>query len=162
MSDELQFRDTRAVRDSTVNTAAAGSNPAPGAITKAPCYLKRDKVLGMNYSTAYQRLLKDLLFDLMCKSGQNSCFVCSREMSRKDFTIEHKKSWLLSEDPYKYFFSLDNISFSHHACNMSRRSRPSEEEKRATKEKAKVRKAEKARKKYSTEKRRERRRKTGH
>lgn len=75
--------------------------------------------LGMPIGTAQNRLVKDLLFAFVQETGRNSCFHCSRPMAREDFSIEHKKPWLDSEDPLKLFFDLENISFSHHSCNVS-------------------------------------------
>lgn len=39
-------------------------------------------------------------------------------MDRDTFSIEHKEAWLDSEDPVGMYFDLDNISFSHHSCNV--------------------------------------------
>jgi len=77
------------------------------------------KQLGINPSTASNRLVKDLLFYFICESGRNKCYRCGEEMKRKDFSIEHKEAWLHSNNPKDLFFSLDNISFSHLKCNVS-------------------------------------------
>lgn len=72
----------------------------------------------MNTSTASGRLVKDILYSLVVKTGQNNCFVCGFPMSRDTFSIEHKTPWLGSENPVKLFFDLENIAFSHHKCNI--------------------------------------------
>ncbi|WWQ71117.1 HNH endonuclease [Salmonella phage SeKF_63] len=82
----------------------------------------RDEVyksqLGMSLGTAQNRLVKDLLFDFICKTNQNKCFQCGKEMSREDFSVEHKTPWRHKENAKELFFSLDNISYSHLRCNM--------------------------------------------
>ncbi|HIB9629989.1 TPA: hypothetical protein ACWZHV_003519 [Escherichia coli] len=81
--------------------------------------------LGMSLGTAQNRLVKDLLFDLVCKTGQNKCHHCGKEMSRVDFSIEHKVPWRHEENAKELFFSLDNISYSHIQCN-SKATRPAQ------------------------------------
>lgn len=90
---------------------------------------KKTLQLGMNSSTASNRLVKDVLYELVVKTGQNTCFQCSLPMTRGTFSVEHKIPWLDSGDPIGLFFDLDNISFSHHSCNMraARRSLPPSE-----------------------------------
>lgn len=85
---------------------------------------KKAEQLGMNPSTATGRLTKDVLYHLVCKTGQNKCFHCGEEMSRDSFSIEHKTPWLDSEDPVKLFFDLENISFSHLSCNSKASRKP--------------------------------------
>lgn len=82
---------------------------------------KKKIQLGMNPSTASGRLVKDLLWDLIKKTDQHHCCKCGLEMSRDSFSIEHIIPWLDSDDPVKLFFDLENISFSHHSCNVSDR-----------------------------------------
>lgn len=72
----------------------------------------------MNPSTASQRLVKDILYSFVVKSGLNSCHQCNKPMSRENFSIEHKRPWFDSGDPVGLFFDLDNIGFSHHSCNV--------------------------------------------
>ena len=83
---------------------------------------KKQKQLGMNPSTASGRLIKDLLFDFAVKNG-HTCHRCKKELTRIDFSIEHIKPWLDSENPIDLFFDLDNIAYSHLKCNI-RASRP--------------------------------------
>lgn len=83
--------------------------------------MKKQHQLGMNPSTASGRLVKDLLFSFV---KDTPCFHCGGSLTRETFSIEHKTPWLDSEDPAGLFFDLDNISFSHHACNVSAARRP--------------------------------------
>ena len=78
---------------------------------------RKDEQLGMSSTTARMRLTRDLLYKMVCDTGNNMCFRCGKPMTREDFTIEHKKAWLDSDDPPGLFFDLENISFSHMACN---------------------------------------------
>ena len=79
--------------------------------------MKKHNQLGMNPSTASNRLVKDLLWDLVVKTGQDSCYCCGEKMERSNFSIEHKEPWLDSEDPLGKYFDLGNIAFSHKSCN---------------------------------------------
>lgn len=79
---------------------------------------KKAEQLGMNPSTASNRLVKDILFKLVVQTGQDNCFHCGQKVSREDFSIEHKAPWLDTEDPVEMFFDLDNIAFSHFKCNV--------------------------------------------
>lgn len=72
----------------------------------------------MNPSTASGRLVKDLLFLLVVETGRDVCYRCGEKVSRKTFSIEHKESWLDSEDPVTRFFDTDNIAYSHLTCNV--------------------------------------------
>lgn len=75
----------------------------------------------MNPSTASNRLVKDILYSLVVKTDQNNCFKCNFPMTRETFTIEHKEPWLDSDNPVDLYFDLENISFSHHKCNVGAR-----------------------------------------
>jgi hypothetical protein len=77
---------------------------------------KRNEQLGMNAGTASHRLVKDILFDFVSKSGC-VCYRCGEKMCRETFSIEHKTPWLDSDNPVGLFFDLSNISFSHRICN---------------------------------------------
>lgn len=83
---------------------------------------KKKTQLGMNPSTASQKLLKDLLFDFVIKAG-HTCNKCGGELTRETFSIEHIIPWLDSENPIELFFSLDNIGYSHLVCNVGSRRR---------------------------------------
>lgn len=87
--------------------------------------MKKQNQLGMNPSTASNRLVKDILFKLAVDAG-HKCFQCGNDLNRETFTIEHKTPWLDSEDPLALYFDLENIAFSHHGCNVgARRKEPS-------------------------------------
>ena len=79
---------------------------------------KKTKQLGMNPSTASNRLKKLLLFDLAKRLKINWCYQCGAEIKKASkMTVEHKTPWLDSDDPAKNFFDIDNIAFSHASCN---------------------------------------------
>ena len=79
---------------------------------------KKTEQLGMNPGTAAHRLRKSILFSFAKKLGFNWCYQCATEIVDIDnFTIEHKKPWLDSDNPPEVFFDLDNIAFSHAGCN---------------------------------------------
>ena len=84
----------------------------------------KHKQLGMNYSTASNRLVKDLLFNFIITTGNNCCFRCGEPMERSNFSIEHKHPWLHSEKPQEMFFDLNNISYSHLKCNVAAARKP--------------------------------------
>lgn len=84
---------------------------------------KKNEQLGMNYSTASNRLVKDILFKYI-KDTKEVCFQCKGDLERDTFSIEHKKPWLDSEDPLHNFFDLNNIAFSHLSCNVAARRVP--------------------------------------
>ena len=84
---------------------------------------KRHIQLGMNPSTAQQRLVKDTLFRLAVELG-HTCHRCGKELDRESFSVEHKEPWLDSGDPIGLFFSQSNIAFSHLSCNVGARRQP--------------------------------------
>lgn len=86
--------------------------------------MKKQQQLGMNPSTASGRLVKDILYSLVMQTGQNNCFQCGFPMSRETFSVEHKEPWLDSYDPVGLYFDLENISFSHHSCNVAAGRKP--------------------------------------
>ena len=77
----------------------------------------------MNISTATNRLRKDVLFSLAVQAG-HKCFQCGGDMSRDDFTLEHKRPWLHEKNAIDLFFDLNNVAFSHSACNSSASRKP--------------------------------------
>lgn len=85
--------------------------------------MKKNQQLGMNPGTASHRLLKDILFDFVIRAG-HKCFQCGGDMTREDFSIEHKEPWIDSADPVGMFFDLKNIAFSHKRCNFGASRRP--------------------------------------
>lgn len=84
---------------------------------------KKKQQLGMNPSTASNRLVKDVLWSLVQETGKDNCCKCGFPMSRETFTIEHIEPWLDSENPLELYFDLTNIAFSHHSCNVGTRRR---------------------------------------
>tara|TARA_R110000782_G_scaffold211033_1_gene298984 strand:- start:84 stop:497 length:414 start_codon:yes stop_codon:yes gene_type:complete len=84
---------------------------------------KKKLQLGMNPSTASARLVKDLLWNFVETTGQDSCCKCRELMTRETFSIEHVVPWLDSADPVGLYFDIGNISFSHLICNI-KASRP--------------------------------------
>ncbi len=74
--------------------------------------------LDMNFSTASNRLIKDLLFDFVTRAGER-CFRCKEELTRDNFSVDHKSPWRNSDNPVELFFDLNNISYSHRSCNSS-------------------------------------------
>jgi hypothetical protein len=77
---------------------------------------KKIAQLGMDPATASHRLLKDLLFKLAIDAG-HKCHHCRGDLTRETLSIEHKQPWLDSDDPKSLFFDLENVAFSHKACN---------------------------------------------
>ena len=77
---------------------------------------KKSATLGMPHGTAANRLRKILLFDVLRRHDENFCVRCSGIIKTvDDLSIEHKKPWEgISAD---LFWDLDNIAFSHIACN---------------------------------------------
>lgn len=78
----------------------------------------KEKALGMPYGTASGKLRKMLLFDYAKRMDESKCYRCGIEILHiEEFSIDHKKSWLFSKNPIESFFDLNNIAFSHIACN---------------------------------------------
>lgn len=79
---------------------------------------KKNELLGINFSTASARLKKSIFFSLVCRLELNVCYRCNEPINfENELSIEHKESWMLSDDPIGLFFDLDNIAFSHLSCN---------------------------------------------
>lgn len=86
---------------------------------------KKAKALGMSYGAAANKLRKMLLFSLVCEAGKNFCYRCGGEiLTHADLSIEHKNPWMQAADPVESFFDLNNVAFSHLACNSAAASRP--------------------------------------
>lgn len=78
---------------------------------------KKSGQLGMPFGTANNKLRKMLLFKLARELNYDVCYRCSLPIEEiGNFTIEHKSAWL-DVDP-ELFWDLDNIAFSHMACNI--------------------------------------------
>lgn len=81
--------------------------------------------LGMPHSTAAGKLRKYIMFDLVQRLNLDTCFQCNKKIkTEKEFSIEHKEPWLHSGEPFKNFFNLNNIAFSHLNCNIGKGRRP--------------------------------------
>lgn len=79
---------------------------------------KKAQQLGMSHGTANNRLRKAILFRLVQRVGDDTCYQCGQKIEKIDnFSIEHKEAWLNSNNPIELFFDLDNIAFSHTSCN---------------------------------------------
>lgn len=108
------------VEQRTLNPWDAESVSAGGTYTPMHSKNKKNVQLGMNFATAYGRLRKVILFELVKELGRNFCFQCGAEIiTADDLSIEHKVPWLDSENPVDLFFNLKNIAFSHLGCNSS-------------------------------------------
>lgn len=79
---------------------------------------KKSFQLGMNYSTARNRLGKAILFELVIQSKRDVCFRCGRKIKTpEELSLDHMRSWL-NIDP-ALFWDTKNIAFSHLSCNSS-------------------------------------------
>lgn len=115
-----QFQDSTAVVQRTVNPWVVGSIPTLGALrTTKKRMNKKTEQLGMSPSTASGRLVKDILWSMICEIGKDACCKCGFKMARETFSIEHVVPWLDSDDPVGKFFDLKNIAFSHIKCNVA-------------------------------------------
>ena len=86
---------------------------------------KKTELLGINFSTASQRLRKNLLFALVVDADKNICFHCHKVIDSVDeFSIEHKEPWMSSKNPVQAFFSIENIAYSHLYCNIAAAEKP--------------------------------------
>lgn len=79
--------------------------------------VKKKSQLGMNPSTARQRLIKNLMHNMAVQLGQDKCHRCGGVVTVDEFSIEHKTPWLDSNSPVDVYFDLSNIAFSHLSCN---------------------------------------------
>ncbi len=68
------------------------------------------------------RLVRAVLFNLLCKAGANICARCHEAITYvEDLSLDHMKPWRLASDPKATFFNLENIAFSHRHCNSKAR-----------------------------------------
>ena len=85
---------------------------------------RKSRLLGLPIGTATHRLRKTIMFMMAQKLGLDTCHCCRQKIETANvFSIEHKESWQLSDNPYEKFFDLRNIAFSHLKCNISSGSR---------------------------------------
>lgn len=72
--------------------------------------------LGMPWGTAMHKLRKSIIFQLIQKTGDDTCVRCEKVIETVDeMSVEHIKPWL-HVDP-ELFWNLENVAFSHLACN---------------------------------------------
>lgn len=83
---------------------------------------KKKDQLGINPGTASSILKKSIMYSMARRLGEDVCYQCKEKIKSIDeFSVEHKKPWLDSDDPKGLFFDLDNIAFSHMSCNIKAR-----------------------------------------
>lgn len=81
---------------------------------------KKAQQLGMPIGTASARLRKRIIFSLLKRLDETSCFKCGEEILKPDdLSIEHKLPWL--DRDVSRFWDLDNVAFSHKGCNRPHR-----------------------------------------
>lgn len=117
--------------------------------------------LGMPFGTACNRLRKNVLFHLLKKSNENVCFKCGKIIETVDeLSIEHKQPW--EGRNVALFWDIENIAFSHMKCNRPH-SIPGKKYFTDEEKSEAVRRlnAEGMRRRYTTEKRREKKDRTG-
>lgn len=80
---------------------------------------RKKEQLGMAGGTASNRLRKMVMFSILKKHNENTCYRCNEEIATSDeLSVEHKEPWLDSDNPIEKFFDLENIAFSHLSCNV--------------------------------------------
>lgn len=80
--------------------------------------LKKEKALGITWSTAINRLYRTIIKEYFKMKYQMTCYRCGNLVDENYFHIDHKVSWLNSENPLKFYLDIDNIAVSHPECNM--------------------------------------------
>ena len=79
---------------------------------------KKKSLLGVAATSASVRLHRMLLYQFARDAGKLDCFRCGGYIeSLTEFSIDHKEAWMLSPNPEKTYFDLNNIAFSHLSCN---------------------------------------------
>lgn len=79
----------------------------------------------MPHGTANGKLRKMLLFYFVKKLNIDICYRCKKRIVKlKDFSVDHKKSWMYADNPIEAFFDIENIAFSHIKCNIGGAKRP--------------------------------------
>jgi hypothetical protein len=72
--------------------------------------------LGMSHGAAANKLRKKVLFSLLVRLQEDVCFKCGKKIETdEDLSLEHKQPWE-NRNP-DLFWDLQNITFSHTACN---------------------------------------------
>lgn len=81
---------------------------------------KKKDQLGMSIGTAMGRLRKAVLFRLMQKYDEDTCYRCGQKIESVDeLSFDHKEPWL--DVSNELFWDLDNVAFSHLRCNRPHR-----------------------------------------
>lgn len=82
---------------------------------------KKSKMLGMPYATAFNRLRKQVMFELLTgRQFSSLCFKCGQPItSAEELSIEHKIPW--EGNAVSLFWDIGNIAFSHRRCNRPHR-----------------------------------------
>ncbi len=79
----------------------------------------------MHIGTASHKLRKMIMFVLIRQCGIDYCYRCDKVIDDIDtLSVEHIEPWLDTDDPVKNFFDLNNIAFSHLACNVKDAKQP--------------------------------------
>jgi hypothetical protein len=54
-----------------------------------------------------------------------ACFQCGLPIETiEEFSIEHKEPWQSAANPSEAFFAIENLAFSHFACNVAAATKP--------------------------------------
>lgn len=99
------------------------------------------------------KLNKDILFKFIRDAG-HVCFRCGGELTRNNFSIDHKVPWLGDKEASTLFYDLGNIAYSHNICNTKAARKPNKRLIPRTIEEQREEWAAKARRQYTSEKRR--------
>jgi hypothetical protein len=76
----------------------------------------KTEFLAMPHGTATNRLRKMILFNLVQRCNEDTCFKCGKKiLTVEELSIEHKKPW--EGISVELFWDLNNIAFSHLRCN---------------------------------------------
>lgn len=79
---------------------------------------EKSSQLGINFSTASNRLRRNVMFHLLCKTGENTCHRCGKKIEIvDDLSIDHKQDWMYAKNAKELFYDIDNIAYSHKRCN---------------------------------------------
>lgn len=79
--------------------------------------LRHRKVLGMSSSTAYYRLLRDIIW-AMIERDRIMCHRCGQAMTRDTYSLDHIDPWRNSPEAPRLYFDLTNVKYTHNACNL--------------------------------------------
>jgi len=74
-----------------------------------------DPGLGIPKGTAYGRLRKAIVFELLRRIKQTRCFRCQDNLTLATLSLDHKQNWFPIDSTL--FWDLSNIAYSHRRCN---------------------------------------------